>query len=76
MLNWEEIVKRLFSLYDVSTQTELSEKIGVTQTLISRWIKDPTRRPSWDTMEKIVEETGVTWDWLLEGHGSKYRPRS
>ncbi|MCD7896140.1 MAG: helix-turn-helix domain-containing protein [Planctomycetaceae bacterium] len=73
MLNCKEIVGRLFLLYDVSTQTALSEKLGITQTLISRWIKDPTRRPSWDTMEKVIEETGVTWDWLLEGREPQYR---
>jgi len=73
MLNCEEIVKRLFLLYGVSTQTALSEKIGVKQTLISRWIKDPVRRPSWDTMEKVVADKNVTWDWLLEGRGPQYR---
>jgi Predicted transcriptional regulators len=73
MLNWTEIVDRLFLLYDVSTQTALSDRIGVKQTLISRWTKDPSRRPSWETLEKVVQDKGVTWDWLLEGREPKYR---
>lgn len=72
-LNWNEIVNRLFELYGVKTQTALSEKIGVKQTLISRWIKDASRAPTWETIGRIVADTHVTWDWLLEGREPKYR---
>lgn len=72
-LNWSEIVVRLFELYDVKTQTALGEKMGVKQTLISRWIKDASRAPTWETIRKVVADKNVTWDWLLEGRGPKYR---
>ena len=76
MLKWQEIIFRIYELYDVKTQISLAESLGVTRGLVSRWhMKDESKRrtPTWDTMAKIVEEKGVTWDWLLEGREPKYR---
>ena len=76
MLNWLEILSRIYELYGVKTQTSLAECLGITRSLISRWrMKDENKRltPTWETMTKIVKDKGVTWDWLLEGREPKYR---
>lgn len=76
MLNWQEIISRIYELYDVKTQSSLAEALGVTRGLVSRWhMKDESKRriPTWETVAKIVADKNITWDWLLEGRGPKYR---
>lgn len=66
MLNWKEITKRIFSLYDSSNQTELGEKIGVSQDTISRWVTGKAK-PTWDHLSRISKQTGKSEEWLLTG---------
>ena len=76
MLNWQEIILRIYDLYEVKTQKSLAECLGVTRGLVSRWhMKDESKRciPTWETMAKIVTEKQVSWDWLLEGRGPRDR---
>jgi transcriptional regulator with XRE-family HTH domain len=76
MLKWQEIIVRIYELYGVKTQISLAKCLGVTRSLVSRWhLEDPDARriPTWETMAKVVQDKGVTWDWLLEGREPKYR---
>lgn len=68
MLDWRGIVDRMSEIYDVSSQKELAERLGVSDGLISRW-KAPhsDRFPTLHILAKVVEETGAGWEWLLTG---------
>jgi transcriptional regulator with XRE-family HTH domain len=63
-LNQKEILKRIFSVYHVSTQQELGDKLGVSQDLISNW-NTGKAAPTISVLEKIVIEKNVSWQWLL-----------
>lgn len=72
MFDLNEFLVRLFSVYDVRTQTELGKCLGVSQDLISNW-KRGKALPTLEMLAKVVEDKGLTWDWLLEGREPKYR---
>lgn len=46
------------------TQRELSEKLGVSFVNISQW-ENGTRKPKYETRQKIADALGVTVDYLL-----------
>ena len=79
MLNWNEIVERIFEAYDSPPKSKLADMLQLDRSIISKWTTDDTevkRHPTWGMLQKIVDEKGVTWDWLLEGREPKYRRRS
>lgn len=68
-LDRKEIGKRIVRLMKLggkNTQAEIAEKLGVSQRLVSDWSVGKVF-PRLPELEKIVEFTGCTWDWLLEG---------
>jgi transcriptional regulator with XRE-family HTH domain len=72
VLNHKEIVIRIFEIYETSKQIDLVAQLGIDKATINKWVKG-TRLPTLEHFEKIVIEKNVTWDWLLEGRGPKYR---
>jgi transcriptional regulator with XRE-family HTH domain len=69
MLDRKEIGKRILRLMKLAgkdTQTAIAEKLDVSQRLVSDWTVGKVF-PRLPELEKIVEFTGCTWDWLLEG---------
>lgn len=71
-LDWNGILKRLFFLYGVTTQDDLGKKFDVSQDLISKWKRGITR-PTWDLIASVVQEKGVSWEWLLTGKSGNMR---
>lgn len=67
-LNNIEIAERYFSLFAVKNQTELADLLGITPSAVSDW-KNGRRAVPWEKLAQVIEETGVTWDWLLAGRG-------
>jgi len=49
-----------------TTQTEIANKIGVTQQMVSA-IMLGKARPSWDTAKRLAEITGTTPDLWFDG---------
>jgi transcriptional regulator with XRE-family HTH domain len=74
LLNFNEIAERYFSLYGNFSQKVLAESIGVSQPAINNWRKGRKKVP-WDKLIRAVRDHNVTWDWLLEGRGPKYREK-
>lgn len=66
MFDANEFLLRLFSVYSVKTQTELGERLGVSQDLISNW-KTGRALPTLEMILKIAEERGLSIEWLLTG---------
>ena len=70
MLNWIEIRDRIFEVYKISKQKELADALNIDKTVVSRWMakKESERRiPTMEILAKVVQDKGVTWDWLLTG---------
>ncbi len=76
MLIWNEVITRIFEVYDHPVKYRLAERLGINKSVISQWTTSNHklwRKPTWDVLIKVVEDRGVTWDWLLEGREPKYR---
>jgi transcriptional regulator with XRE-family HTH domain len=52
------------------TQTQLAEKINTLQVQVARW-ESGTRRPKWQTLEKIAGACNVSPETLLPNHSTK-----
>jgi excinuclease UvrABC ATPase subunit len=63
----KKIIKRLMTMYQVHTQTQLGEIIGVKQNVISGWIS----RNSIDLQELIKNIDKVDLNWLIYGDEKK-----
>ena len=76
MLNWNEIISRIFEIYDCPVKYRLAEMLGVNKSVVSQWTTTNQklwRKPTWEVLVKVVNDKGVTWDWLLEGREPKFR---
>lgn len=72
LIDWKELTERLFLLYSVQTQEMLGEKLGVSQDQVSKWVRNRAR-PTWDLIAKVVQEKGVSWEWLITGKSDNIR---
>jgi hypothetical protein len=59
------IIDRLFIFFNVKTNIELAEKLGVSPTSISNWKK----RNTIDYNLVFTKCEGINWNWLLSGIG-------
>lgn len=76
-LDWIEIANRIFLLYGAKTNEELGKELDFSGELVRQWRQvDPTKRrtPTWKTLEKVVQDKGVTWEWLLTGKEMEQSP--
>lgn len=76
MLNWNEIVIRVFEVYENPKPIELGRLLGIDRATVSKWTSRDSktwRRPALEHLERVVADKNVTWDWLLEGREPKYR---
>ena len=62
-------VNILMEKLNISSDTDLSNKIGVGQRSVSYYLSRE-RKPSLDFIEKIVNSLGLSADWLLTGKGN------
>lgn len=70
-IDYDSLPERFFSLFTVSMY-QLAKDFGVKQPQVSAWNTGKEKIP-WKWLEYAVDTHGVTWDWLLEGRGPKYR---
>lgn len=78
LFNWKEITDRIFEAYDNPKPIELGRMLGIDRATVSKWTsedKKTRRHPALEHLGKVVAEKNVTWDWLLEGRGPKYREK-
>lgn len=55
------------------TPYRLSKDIGISDSLMSKWQKNPAAAPSADVLKKLSEYFQISIDWLLTGTGEKYK---
>ena len=53
-------------------QTELAEKIGVTQAAVSNIVTTSTRKPSAPTLLKMAAALQASADWIITGNGDPF----
>ena len=55
-------------------QTELAERLGVSERTITSWESGETR-PAWPNLERLAEELEVSIDWLLRDEEGDTGPK-
>ena len=73
MLNYQEIIQKIFKHYGTNNQSLVARELGISQNAISLWLKG-SQQPSLKVLEKFVEKEGVEWNWLLVGKVEKSPP--
>lgn len=68
MPDWLAIVKRLFRLYNVKTQAELTMAMGMPVNFGTENPLGETGIP-WKILEKTIHDHHVDWNWLMTGTG-------
>lgn len=53
-------------------QTEIAERIGITQAGISNVVTDASRKPSAPTLLALARELEINPQWLLDGKGDPF----
>lgn len=68
-----DFLQRLDNLLETIswTKAELADKCGIARRTIQRW-KTPGRSPSARSIERIIQVTGVSKDWLATGTGPMF----
>jgi transcriptional regulator with XRE-family HTH domain len=61
---------KLLRLESKLTQREFAEKIGATESYIKQ-VETRTFTPNIYFLKQIRKVTGVSYDWLIDGHGPK-----
>ena len=72
MFDRREIYEHFASCYPVETPSALAEILELTRQIVNHW-KSGVRPIPWHRLKTLVDEQGVSWDWLLEGKEPKYR---
>lgn len=63
-------ISRLEELFNTNEPSQLQRKLGVTYQSAKNYLTG--RKPNAEVLEKIVEVTDVSLNWLLMGQGPKY----
>ncbi len=71
MFNWQSIYERFLDGYGVKRTAELARILQVTKQTTHDWKTGKSHVP-WRRMKRLIDETGMTWDWLLEGLEPKF----
>lgn len=53
-------------------QTELAEKIGITQAAVSNIVTTSTRKPSAPTLLRMAAALQASADWIITGNGDPF----
>lgn len=72
MLEKINIYIRFSSCYHVKKPSELANMLGVERQVVNHWKSGASPVP-WRRLKQLVDEQGLTWDWLLEGREPKHR---
>ena len=71
MFNRREIFKRVATCYP-GKLIELAQKMQVAPQVVDHWKTGRTPIP-WVKLKDLVDEQGLSWDWLIEGKEPKHR---
>ena len=71
MLDKHAIYMRFIECYPTETPYELAQKFGIDHSLAYQWREGKAPVP-WYRLKMLVNEQGISWDWLLEGKGPKH----
>lgn len=66
------IYERFIACHDVSDIAELAGKLGITYQTIHSWKTGKYPIP-WIRLKALVDEKGLSWDYLIEGKEPMYR---
>lgn len=70
--DFKEVNTRFFSCFPDMNQQELAKNLKVKQPTVSQW-QTGLKPVSWNKLRFLVDSRGVSWDWLLDGIGPKFR---
>ena len=74
MLNRREIDLRFFECFPDQTCYALAKKFDVHPSLTYQWQAGKAHVP-WHRLKSLVDEQGLSWDWLIDGREPKRRKR-
>ena len=72
MFDRQGIYQRFSDCHLARTPVQLAKKLGLRHASVFRWRSGEKPIP-WKWLKTLVDDQGVTWDWLLEGKEPKYR---
>ena len=71
MLDKNGIYLRFIEYYPSETPYELAKLFKIDPAATYQW-KEGKRPVPWHRLKTLVDEEGISWDWLLEGKKPKY----
>lgn len=74
MFDRQGIFARFADCYAAETIAALARMVGVHHSTVFQWRSGKNPIP-WIRLKTIVDEYGITWDWLIEGIEPKHRRR-
>lgn len=74
ILDKRSICLRFFECHSPKTPYQLAIKLGVHPPLVYRW-RDGDAPVPWRWLKMLVDDQGLSWDWLIEGTDPKKRTR-
>lgn len=74
MLDRQEIARRFFECYPTKTRYALAKNFGVHLSITYKWHEGLAPVP-WHRIKDLVDEQGISWDWIIDGKEPKYRQR-
>lgn len=72
MFDRKGIYERVMAQYSVVRPVELARKLGIRPQVVLQW-KEGVRQVPWLRLKALVDDQGLSWDWLIEGKEPKYR---
>ncbi|GHV23113.1 hypothetical protein AGMMS49959_15250 [Planctomycetales bacterium] len=66
ILKNKELCEKIFSLLGVSKALEVADLFNVSNSLVCKW-RNGYAHPSLETLNLVIEKSGVSWDELLTG---------
>ena len=69
-LSTKGINQRFLSLFPGLTQQQLAESLDIRQPVVAAWAGN-TLQVSWEKLRYAVMHKNTSWEWLLEGIGSR-----
>ena len=71
MFDKHGIYQRVSECHATKTPYELAMKLGIDHSIAYQWYEG--RRPiPWPRLKLLVDEQGLSWDWLIEGREPKH----
>ncbi len=75
MFDRDGIYRRFAECHSAKNSVQLAKKLGLYPTSVFRWRAKKTQIP-WKWLKSLVDEQGLSWDWLIEGKEPKHSQRT